>query len=283
MDWPKWNGRIMKRSIFSIVNQRGVFDLFSNTYCPPISLSHLMCNSNIQLLLPGPHGTYVTKYLTKPTGNDDQYDYKKTFQKMHKGLDERTKETDYGEGFKRLLRASFLHTSENIIGPSLAKYLTVYQKRFIFSHEFIYIPTDDIYKIMRREGTIVNVQKHGKKTYLENFAYHYIYRPDELQDYDPISFYEKFEFKKRSKKLDEGEKRIYYFLVEHPNHKQLCVCKRDIPLIAKFRTYDFGDAGKFKVDITNGKCKPNSELENHAKMILLHFMSYRSIDDLSGI
>ena len=170
MDWPKWNGRIMKRSIFSIVNQRGVFDLFSNTYCPPISLSHLMCNSNIQLLLPGPHGTYVTKYLTKPTGNDDQYDYKKTFQKMHKGLDERTKETDYGEGFKRLLRASFLHTSENIIGPSLAKYLTVYQKRFIFSHEFIYIPTDDIYKIMRREGTIVNVQKHGKKTYLENFA-----------------------------------------------------------------------------------------------------------------
>ena len=31
MDWPKWNGRILKRSIFSIGNQRGVFDLFSNT------------------------------------------------------------------------------------------------------------------------------------------------------------------------------------------------------------------------------------------------------------
>ena len=38
---------------------------------------------------------------------------------------------------------------------------------------------------MRREGTIVNVQKSGDKTYLENFAYHYIYWPDELDNYDP--------------------------------------------------------------------------------------------------
>ena len=34
MDWSKWNGQQLKRSIFSIVNQQGDFDLFSNTYCP---------------------------------------------------------------------------------------------------------------------------------------------------------------------------------------------------------------------------------------------------------
>ena len=119
---------------------------------------------------------------------------------MHKSLDEKSKKTDYSEGFKRLLRASFLHTSKNIIGPSLVKYLTINKTRFRFSQDFIYIPADDIYKITTRHGTIASVQKHGKITYLENFAYHYIYRPNELENYDPISYYENFEFKKKSKK-----------------------------------------------------------------------------------
>ena len=71
-------------------------------------------------------------------------------------------------------------------------------------------------------------------------------------------------------------RKVYDFQEIHPNQKVLCVCERDTPLIAKIRTYDFGDATKFNSDITSAKCESNLEIEHHIKLILLHFYSCRS-------
>ena len=75
---------------------------------------------------------------------------------------------------------------------------------------------------------------------------------------------------RKSQKMKINRK-VYDFQEIHPNQKVSCVCERDIPLIAKIRTYDFGDAAKFNNDITRAKYKSNPEIEHHIKMILLHF------------
>jgi hypothetical protein len=42
-----------------------MFDLFVNAYCRAISLSHLHCNSNIRILMPGPVTMYHDELTLK--------------------------------------------------------------------------------------------------------------------------------------------------------------------------------------------------------------------------
>ena len=69
----------------------------------------------------------------------------------------------------------FIHTSGQVIGPSLAKFLTWEKQRFRFSHEFCYVPTDDIFQLLNEKSLKVNIQHEGNKTFFQNYAYHYKY------------------------------------------------------------------------------------------------------------
>ena len=61
------------------------------------SLLNLMCNSNLQILLPGPMLLYITKYLTKSNVLDDTMTFERTLQMMLNRL-LRKEPTDFGEG-----------------------------------------------------------------------------------------------------------------------------------------------------------------------------------------
>ena len=67
---------------------------------------------------------------------------------------------------------------------------------------------------------------------------------------------------------------------KHPNHEQLYIQKRNLPVLPKFRTYDFSDTLDFNGCIFDTKIEHTDELENHARLIMIHFSSYRKLEDL---
>ena len=135
--------------------------------------------------MPGPGPMYCTKYLTKSNQRDDEYNYRTTAEYMRRRLSEKRKETEFGEGLSRIISASFVHNSKNVIGPALARYLTLFKTRFRFSHDFCYVPIEDILRILEKNGVAVAIQTHVKRTYLENSAYHYLFTLLELKNLDP--------------------------------------------------------------------------------------------------
>ena len=175
----------------------------------------------------------------------------------------------------------------------MAKYLTWEKTRFRISHSFCYIPADDIFYLLNGRGVNVKVQYKGGIPYFENYAYHYICRPIALKDKNPIQFYTEYEFCKITndiKNLSEKElKRLeeldvmYLFpgkVHKHPNHEHLYVQKRKSSVLPKFRTYDFLDTSDFNGCIFDTKIEHTDELEKHAKLIMLHFLSYRNLEEL---
>ena len=72
--------------------------MFSNTVCQVISDSNYMCNSNMQILVPGSHAMYVTKYATKPNKIDESEDFEYTTKKMEIQPSERRKDINLSEG-----------------------------------------------------------------------------------------------------------------------------------------------------------------------------------------
>ena len=81
-----------------------------------------MCNSNVQLLMPGPHVMYVTKYASKGNAEEESEDFEYTTKRMETRLLERKKETDFSEGFNRALTALFIHNGGQVVGSSMANF-----------------------------------------------------------------------------------------------------------------------------------------------------------------
>ena len=96
MEWFNWDGTATKRRLFEITLKRGEFDTFANTFCQVISKSNLMCNSNIQLLMPGPHVMYVTKYASKGNATEESKDFEFTIKNGKAFISK--KESNFSEG-----------------------------------------------------------------------------------------------------------------------------------------------------------------------------------------
>ena len=286
MFWWRWNGTKMKRPCYRLCYKRKLIDAFGNTYCRPVSMSDLMCNSNMQVLLPGPHVLYTTKYLTKGNNFEETMDFKTTFERMAKRLEEKRKENAYKEGLNRIITALFIHNSANVIGSSLGKYLVMKNSRFHFSHNFSFVPIHDIERLLNGLGTKVSAKtqhwrNNEKKTYFENYAYHYLLRPRNLEYLDPIIFFETYEVKTLSESVRKGKESMYEFLPNHPNYTVKCLVERKIPVVAKFRTYDFLDAEDLGGSITSKNFNGDLDAaEEQAKLIMLHFMHYRKLEDM---
>ena len=278
-NWYRFDGCFDKRAIMGIEEKRNIYDVFSNTYFPPLSNSLLMCNTNVRLLTPGPILMYVSKYVTKSTQKEDSEDFAFMLGKLQKRLLKKKKVTDYSEGMSRILAASFIHNSQNVIGAPLAKYLTTHKSRFQYSHNFVYVPAEDIGALLNKETVKMRVLKSvcGKR-FLSNSAYDYIYRPDCLEHLDPVSFYSRYEV---IMKRPNSKRETYEFCSDvHPAYKYQVVAMRNVPLIPKLRAYAFIDAKELNGDMFDPTYEITSVAENYAYLILLHFMSYRTIHDL---
>ena len=277
INWYDWTGESQTRQLYTIREKRHQHDVFANTYCRAISLSQLHCNSNVRLLMPGPATLYTTKYLTKDTQKEDQCPYEKTVKYMQNRLCEIRKVTELSEGLSRVLGASYVHNSANVVGPPLAKYLTIHHSRFILSHDFVFINAIDMFNIMTNKKVTMSVRKRFDKTFLENWAYHYLFRPKELKHLNPIEFFEEYEviIKPAESKIDKKKERYIEFdNPEHPGFEYQIIRLRHEPVLAKIRTFDFPDTIAFDGNILDSSCAISMATEEYAKWALLHFSSF---------
>ena len=292
--WFQWNGVEKQQPIIEVLPKRHSYDLFQNVSCKAISESKFTCNSNVSIITDGPVGQYQFKYQMKSTQDDDTAAYSLVEHSI-KSLASRVHEDDGKEAARLICRAAFAHNKGNVIGPSLASYLTRHDSRFYFSHDFQFCPLRDLKKALNDEkisGTLV-YSTNGR--FFENQALHYLCRPKELESLSPRQFYEEYYVLQMRGKPKKGQLR---FIVTpsftHPSAIKVrdtfgpCrqgVGARDKPLGIKVSQWLFKDTARFMGNnvLTCANSEMNAAMEDYAEWILLLFHSYRQKEDLKPL
>ena len=86
--WYKWNGTYEKRDILEIVPKRSAYDAFQNLSFNCWNKTKFACNTNINLIMPGPVSQYTFKYQNKVTGTqqEDAQRYDKIYSVLERVL-----------------------------------------------------------------------------------------------------------------------------------------------------------------------------------------------------
>ena len=284
--WYMYTGEKKEIPNYNVVIKRPKFDVMTNTYCPVISQC-LMCNSNVSVVINGPHCFYVTKYAPKPTQEEDNNDYVYQADWIHRRLSCRRFEEDHREALSRLLGASIVHNGKNVISATMAKFLINNTSRFQLSDTIYYIPISEMRKVLKSDSFVVRLSHYNvddkNEMFLESYSHHYLLRPKELEKltlYDFTKYYEVKRFNKTTinKELDIEEE--YEFPESHPGHKLQCIRKRAKEITPGINNYFFPCSSKFEGNILNNDTQITPIMEEYAEVVLIVFCSYRNQNDL---
>ena len=293
--WYTWDGTKTTKKMIEVNPRRGNFDEFQNVSCPVISESKMTCNSNIQMIAPGPIVVYCTKYSTKSTQKQETEEYGRVAQVSRKMLsDERKHPEDKKEALRRVLRASFAHNKENVVGPSMASWLTRMGSRFLVSREFAWCPLRDLDQLLKKATLNLTLRNCNGVNFFENCALHYLCRPDKLESVDAATFYTeyevKFHAKKKSTDTDLEDSNVIPFentdFFSHPSYKKKTkhmaqgVRRRDEKRVLKIHQWYFPDSANFKGSILDDKTIITPDIEQYSRLVLMLFLPFRSEADL---
>jgi hypothetical protein len=144
VSWLSWKGEKSVMDILRVDPIRGEYDVYVNTYCPAISKSKLACNSNIRFLFGGSDAFYATKYSTKDTQKEDTEGFDEVVALTRKRMIKQLFESPFSESMSRLIGATIVHNSKNVISAPMASYLSRNNSRFKMSHTLYFVPLRDI-------------------------------------------------------------------------------------------------------------------------------------------
>jgi hypothetical protein len=294
--WYKWDGTNEKKTMLEINPRRGQFDEFQNVSCPVISESKMTCNSNIQIIAPGPVVVYCTKYSSKSTQKDETDNYERVAKATREMLsDERKHPDDRKEAIRRILRASFAHNKANVVGPSMASWLTRMGSRFMISKSFAWCPLRDLDTLLKRSTLHLTLKTIHGVSFFENAALHYLCRPSELEGTDAAKFYTEYEVryisqKKKKRDDDEDDSEVIAFenteYFSHPSFKEKTghmaqgVRRREESLVLKLHQWYFPDSAKFNGSLLDERTVITPVIEQYSRLVLMLFYPFRCEDDL---
>ena len=293
--WYAWHGECKTMSMIEINRRRGRFDELQNISCPVISESKMTCNSNVQILSPGPIMVYTTKYLSKANQKEETNDYgrvaKESRQMLSDERNDRKHDDDRREAKRRILRASFAHNKQNVVGPSMASWLTRKESRFLFSTNFAWCPLKDIDNLLNRRTLNLTLRSCDGVNFFENSALHYLCRPTALESIDVATFYTKYEVASTAKRKKNGTdddvlpfENTSYF--SHPSYKKKSkrmaqgVRARDDCYLLKLSQWYFTDSAKFKGSILSEETTITHAMEQYSRLVLILFLPFRCDNDL---
>jgi Helitron helicase-like domain at N-terminus/PIF1-like helicase len=283
--WYLWNGTTSYRHIKEICPRRTEYNLFQNVCCPHISYS---CNTNISFLLPGPVAQYCVSYTMKNTQKEETQEYELVRAAIEKILS-KTKDDDTSGSIaiRRLMRTTFAHQSNNIVGAPMASYLTRNSSRFYFSHTFSWCPLRDLRKLICGEKIYANVTFTQYTAYFESLALNYVCRPRSLNNTSVFDFFTKYDVVRVTTKNRDT---LLHFhnnsQFQHPSYntttKQFrqAIQEKKKYTLAKIYQHDFPDTATFGGDITNINTKINDYMEQYSMNVLLLFYPFRNKADL---
>ena len=303
--WYSWSGGKKSQPLLNFLPSRNNYDLFQNVQCEAVSQSKFTCNSNVSVITDGPIGMYACKYINKPNEKDDTVDYSHVEATMKKMAGEgRKHDDDKCEALRIMCRAAFAHNRANVISASMASYLTRHDSRFYFSHKFVYCPLKDVVRLHNKQdvGGTVSVAPSGM-CFLENMAFHYLCRPESLEDLNLKSFTEKWQtayVPRKPKRRNADDREVFPFEIDtgafrHPsvttvgrgkNKKKACsqgVKEREEKTYAMVPQWAFPDTETFRSDMLTCSeediCRP---MELHAQYILTLLVPHRSAESLQS-
>ena len=178
-------------------------------------------NSNARIVTPGPIGMYTIKYPTKNTQHENEKPYDPVLESLTAAMNSDPKHDDErAESLRLVIRGGFAANKTNIIGSSQAAFLTRRKSRFIWSHEFAYVPIQDLVTLMIKGSlSSMHVKSHKGTAFADIQALHYLCRPKSLSHLCPKEFFEEYEVvgcdvKYRIEELMEFEDNEFY---KHPS------------------------------------------------------------------
>ena len=292
VDWHNETGRAAKRRLIEVLPKRGKYDVCMNNFCPPISESKIHCNSNVAPIIGGVQAFYITKYSTKNNQKEEAQDYEPMAQFVQKRLAERKYQNDSSEHLSRVIGASLAHNSKNVISATLAKFLINNPSRFQMSHTTNYVPVSELKSMLNSEqlmsflsSTVVqeNQTQRVVKHFLTGTSYHYLKRPNLLEDVCLHDFCVKYEVHNNSykhrKQGDEPEQ--FLFTEDHPAYKYQHVKLRTAEVVAGITNWEFVDTKSFGGDILDmNPSQTNNQIEDYCLSVLVLFHPFRTINDL---
>ena len=284
-DQCEWTGEAHKLNNLTVRIKRNPKDAYTNTYCQAITNCKAPANSNVSVTTGCRSSIYCTCYATKGTQKEDTQELKKVSCYVCKRFSEQRKESSLLEGLSRLMGAVIVGTSEHVASSPMAAYLVRNQSRFRCSHEFQCVPIREMIDILTKKVTKdkmdMTVVGDEEGCFLSNQAMHYLRRPKDLEDKSMKKFFEEHEIKKTKFMNDEDDN---YNIDDrkHPGFGKQFVKKRDEPVLSQFSHWAFPDAASFGGciwDFTEQNI--NSTVENYCRAVLVLFVPFRSIDDLT--
>ena len=173
IQWYKWNGTYEKRDILEIVPKRSAYDVFQNLSLNCWNKTKFACNTNINLIMPGPVSQYTFKYQNKGTQQEDAQRYDKIYSVLERVLaspDE--SQTECSEAYRQVMAGAFAHENTNVIGPIMALFLIWCKSRFIFSHGTVWRPLKQLISIVNGQEMMAAIKFNGWRLYFDCVALH---------------------------------------------------------------------------------------------------------------
>lgn len=237
--WCSWKGTEEKKDILRVAPRRGDYDVFMNTFCPAVSKSKLACNSNVRFLFGGSDAFYATKYSTKDTQKEDTQSYDEVLNHTRKRMLKQMHQSPFSESISRLIGATIVHNSRNVISAPMAAYLSRNNSRFKMSHLLCFVPMLDLKKYLDGKEFNTTIRTGGTSKYFESSVLNYIFRPIELKAINLFEFTRSYEAVNITSKNKDD---IMKFAVEHPGFKHRGLRQRSKPVLPQVSNFHFPDA-----------------------------------------
>jgi hypothetical protein len=298
--WCSWKGTEGKKNILRVAPQRGDYDVFMNTFCPAVSKSKLACNSNIRFLFGGSDAFYATKYSTKDTQKEDTESYDEVLKHARRRMLKQMHQSPFSESISRLIGATIVHNSRNVISAPMAAYLIRNNSRFKMSHSLCFVPMLDLKKYLDGKEFNTTIRTGGTSKYFESSVLNYIFRPIKLKAINLFEFTRSYEVINITSKNEDD---VMKFTVEHPGFKYRGVRQRYKPVLPQVSNFHFPDAALLrgedilslevpkKADILSSNLQPYAVnnttkreivdvMEDYAKSILVLFKPLSEHEDI---
>ena len=286
--WFSWTGKSENRVFKDVLLKRKGADAFVNESCTAISQSKFTCNTNIQVVTPGPLAQYGIKYTIKKTQEEDLEEYEKVENIVGNVLSKtKHKDNDRKEGIRKVLAATFAHHKESVIGAALALHITRNKSQFMFSHKTVWCPHRDFKSVLQTNKIKTSVRIHKKTPYFESHAMHYLCRPTELDHLSSKDFYEQYEVVSTH---TYNANSLMYFdnsVYVHPSFNEKYkykyyqgVKQQEYKYLVQVMQYDFPDTASFNGNIMNEEIEINYNMETYSELALLLLQPFCTIDNL---
>jgi hypothetical protein len=213
VSWLSWKGEKSVIDILRINPTRGEHDVCVNTCCQAISKSKLVCNSNFRFLFGGSDAFCTTKHSTKDTQKEDREGFDEVVALTRKRVIKQVFESPFSESMSRLIGATVVHNSKNVMSAPVASYLSRNNSRFKMSHISHFVPLRDIKEHLDGKELTKTIRIECKLNCFEATSLNCLHRPKELEKVSLFNFTQHCEVMNvATKNKDE----LLKFRPEHP-------------------------------------------------------------------